>query len=141
MYFELRMEPPTTTAQMHKVGIRNGKPYFYDPPAVREARQKLMAYLAKYRPMEPMEGPLHLGVSWLYSIKGKHRHGEYRDGKPDTDNLQKLLKDCMTALGFWKDDSQVAIEYVQKMWTEKIPGICIILEKIEQDGAPYNVDL
>ena len=27
--------------------------------------------------------------------------------KPDTDNLQKLLKDCMTKCGFWKDDAQV----------------------------------
>ena len=129
MYFELRMEPPTTTAQMHKVGIRNGKPYFYDPPAVKEAKQKLMAYLAEHRPDAPLDGPLYLGVTWMYTARGKHKHGEYRISKPDTDNLQKLLKDCMTELGFWQDDAQVAAEAVQKIWVRNKPGICITLEE------------
>ncbi len=44
--------------------------------------------------------------------------------KPDTDNLQKLLKDVMTAVGFWQDDAQVASEIVEKFWAE-IPGIYI----------------
>ena len=133
MYFELRMEPPTTTAQMHKVGYRkNGKPYFYDPPAVKEAKQKLMAYLAEHKPEKPMTGALYLGASWLYPVKGRHRHGEFRTSKPDTDNLQKLLKDCMTELGFWEDDAQVALETVQKIWVNNKPGICITLEEITE---------
>ena len=32
--------------------------------------------------------------------RGQHEDGEYRTTRPDTDNLQKLLKDCMTAVGF-----------------------------------------
>ena len=43
------------------------------------------------------EKKLLTGISW---------DGEYRTTKPDTDNLQKLLKDCMTATGFWTDDAQ-----------------------------------
>ena len=42
--FTLNINPPTTTAQEHKVGIRNGKPYFYDPPELKDTKQKLMAF-------------------------------------------------------------------------------------------------
>lgn len=41
----MAMIPPTTTAQEHKVTVRNGKPIFYDPPEVKAAKEKLMANL------------------------------------------------------------------------------------------------
>ena len=48
--FFLAMNPPTVTHQKHKVAVVNGKPVFYDPPELKAARQKLMAYLAwKFR--------------------------------------------------------------------------------------------
>ena len=43
--------------------------------------------------------------------------------------LQKLLKDCMTACGFWKDDALVAAEMAEKFWAE-IPGIYVRIEEI-----------
>ncbi len=61
-------------------------------------------------------------------VKGS-RNGQYKHTKPDTDNLQKLLKDCMTELGFWKDDALVASELVQKFWGEKT-GIYINIEEL-----------
>ena len=45
--------------------------------------------------------------------------------RPDTDNLQKLLKDCMTRTGFWRDDAQVCREDVTKRWSREKPGIRI----------------
>ena len=60
---------------------------------------------------------------------GRQNVWEYRTTKPDTDNLQKLLKDCMTDVGFWKDDAQVASEICEKFWAE-IPGIWIRVEEI-----------
>jgi len=68
-------------------------------------------------------------VKWCFPLSGEHRDGEYRTSKPDTDNLQKLLKDVMTVNGFWKDDAQVASEICEKFWT-KIPGIYIAVEEI-----------
>ena len=38
LQFFLPMIPPTVTAQEHKVSVRNGKPVFYDPPELKEAR-------------------------------------------------------------------------------------------------------
>ena len=60
----------------------------------------------------------------MWFPRGKRKDGEYRVTKPDTDNLQKLLKDCMTTVGFWKDDAVVCREIVEKFWAE-VPGIYI----------------
>ena len=65
-------------------------------------------------------------MKWCFP-KGRHRDGEYRITKPD--NLQKLLKDCMTTAGFWKDDALVASEVVEKFWAE-VPGIYIRIEEL-----------
>jgi Holliday junction resolvase RusA-like endonuclease len=138
MIFKLDMIPPTVTGQMHKVGVRNGKPFFYDTPEIKDARQKMMAYLYQYRPSEPLDGPVALITTWLYPIKGKHTHMEYRTSRPDTDNLQKLLKDCMTECGFWKDDAQVAWETIEKRWVDpEMAGIAIAVFDADK-GEQYD---
>lgn len=130
--FFLPIKPPTVTAQEHKVMVNNGKPRFYDPPKLKTARQKLTAHLIQHRPQQPITSACRLYVKWLFPITGKHGDGEYKYTKPDTDNLQKLLKDCMTRCGYFKDDALVASEIVEKFWA-RIPGIYICLEKIEQE--------
>lgn len=127
--FFMAMDPPTVTHQEHKVAVINGKPVFYDGPEVKAARQKLVAHLGKYKPRKRYETGIRLCVKWCFP-KGNHADGEYRITKPDTDNLQKLLKDCMTACCFWKDDALVASEVVEKFWAE-IPGIYIRIEELQ----------
>jgi Holliday junction resolvase RusA-like endonuclease len=121
--FFLPMIPPTTTGQMRQVTIVGGKPRFYDPPAVKAARAKLLAALAPHRPPQPFTGPVQLVVKWCFP-RGLHPDGSWRATRPDTDNLQKLLKDAMTSAGFWQDDAQVASEIAEKFWAET-PGIFI----------------
>ena len=77
---------------------------------------------------------------WLFPKGKSHRHGEWRKTKPDTDNLQKLLKDCMTQVGFWKDDAQVVSEKVQKRWSDEPTGIYIEIKELEEgaDGNQQN---
>ena len=129
LQFFLPMIPPTCTHQDKQVSVVNGKPVFYDPPQIKAARSKLTAMLAKHRPERPIKGKgVRLIVKWLFP-KGRHQDGEYRITKPDTDNLQKLLKDCMTEGGFWKDDAQVCSEISEKFWAA-IPGIWIRVEEI-----------
>ena len=129
--FFMAMIPPTATAQERQVTIMNGKPVFYDPPAVEQAKQKLTAHLAKHRPEEPYQSGIRLRVKWCFP-RGRHRDGEYRITKPDTDNLQKLLKDCMTKTGYWKDDALVASEIVEKFWAT-VPGIYIRIEELAHE--------
>lgn len=127
--FFMPMDPPATTAQMHQVRMIHGKPVFYDPPEVEQARQKLTAFLAQHRSgHKKFKGGIRLMVKWCFP-RGDHPDGAYRITRPDTDNLQKLLKDCMTKVGFWTDDCLVASEIVEKFWAE-IPGIWIRIEEL-----------
>ncbi len=129
--FFMAMIPPTVTHQEKQVRVVNGKPVFYEPAELKNARAKLTAFLARYRSLlsNPYTGPVELVTKWCFP-RGEHKDGEYRITKPDTDNLQKLLKDCMTDVNFWKDDAQVAREITEKFWAE-IPGIYIRIEELE----------
>ena len=131
MNFFIAMHPPTATAQERKVKVVNGKPIFYDPPAVKSAKELLSAYLAQHQPPQPMTGGLSLRVLWLFP-RGAHPHGAWRTTKPDTDNLQKMLKDCMTRVGFWEDDAQVAREIIEKRWSDEPCGIYIEIEPLTE---------
>ena len=129
MQFFLAMNPPTRTQQEHRIGIsKNGKPYMYEDRELKKVRTSLKNALSKFVPEEPYTGAIRLTVKWLFPRK-KHGDGEYKITKPDTDNLNKMLKDEMTSLGFWKDDALVASEIIEKFWAE-IPGIYINIEEL-----------
>lgn len=104
MDFFIAMKPPTATAQEKQVRIVNGK---------------------------PIEGAVSLTTLWLFPKGKSHKNGDWRVSKPDTDNLQKLLKDCMTKCGFWKDDAQVVRETVEKRWSDEPTGIYIEITELE----------
>ena len=136
--FFLPMEHvPTITHQEHKVRIQNGRPVFYEPPELQAVRQKYRDMLARHRPAEKLTGPLHLHVVWCF-LTDRHPDGAWRDTKPDTDNLQKLLKDCMTQVGFWEDDAQVCSELTEKRCVRGIrkggtaSGIWIHVHEMEE---------
>lgn len=124
MNFKLKMKPPTITAQEHQVTVKNGKPIFYDPPKLKNAKQDLLGHLYQHQPKEPYNEAVILSVQWLFQSP-LHHDGEWKTTKPDTDNLQKLLKDCMTRVGFWDDDALVVREVVEKRWVKNAPGIVI----------------
>ena len=130
---------PTATHQEQGVRVVKGKPVFYDTPEVKAARAKLTAHLAKHAPEKPLRGAVRLLVKWCFLRGDSHRNGEYRTSRPDTDNLQKLLKDCMTKCGFWKDDAQVASEICEKFWAD-LPGLYIRVEELAADGRSQSAD-
>lgn len=127
-FFMAMKNPPTITHQEHKVAVIDNKPVFYEPEELKVARAKLMANLGSYVPEKKCIGAVRLVTKWCFP-RGKHKDGEYRITKPDTDNLQKLIKDCMTKCGFWGDDAQVASEICEKFWAE-VPGIYIRIEEL-----------
>lgn len=127
--FFMPMIPPTVTAQEKRIGGSGKKRYTYDTPEIKTAKEKLTAHLAKHAPDKPYECGVRLTVLWLFPLKGAHKDGEYKTSKPDTDNLQKLFKDCMTRAGFWRDDALVASELCEKFWA-KLPGIYVKVESL-----------
>ena len=131
MHFFMSMEPPTKTYQEHRIGkTKSGTVYIYEDWELRKARHKLRNAVAPFVPDEPYAGAVRLVVKWLFP-KGRHREGEYKTTKPDTDNLNKMLKDEMTRAGFWKDDALVASEVIEKFWAGK-PGIYVEIEELEK---------
>lgn len=127
--FFFPMKPPTVTHQEKAIHVVKGKPVVYEPAELKAARSMLMAHLGQHAPLVPLHGAVRLVTKWCFPITGSHEDGEWKDTKPDTDNLQKLLKDCMTDLGYWKDDAQVASEVVEKFWA-KVPGIYIAAQEL-----------
>ena len=126
----MAMIPPTATHQMKQVHVVNGKPVFYEPHDLKIARSKLEAHLAQHKPPQPTRNGVQLIVKWCFPTNGRHKDGSYKTTRPDTDNLQKMLKDCMTRLGYWQDDALVASEVVEKFWSD-VPGIYIKIIELE----------
>lgn len=120
---------PTVTYQEKKVTICNHKPIFYEPTELKEARRTFIEGLYPQRPSEPMKGPLRLMSVWMFNTSDKKKLDTWKTTKPDTDNLVKLLKDCMTECGYWSDDAQVCKEEIQKVWAQP-SGIYIELEEL-----------
>lgn len=129
--FFMTMIPPTVTHQEKQVTVKNSKPIFYEPTELKAARAKLQAHLGQHfqREPEPFTTAIRLITKWCFPITGNHKNGEYKTTRPDTDNLQKLLKDVMTEVGFWTDDALVVSEIIEKFWAEK-PGIYICIEEL-----------
>ena len=129
--FFLPMIPPTATSQEKQVSCVSGKPLFYEPNELKAARAKLTAHLGKHVPDKKYTGALRVVVKWLFPIieGSKHYDGQPKTTKPDTHNLNKLLFDIMTELGYWKDDAIVTSEIIEKFWAER-PGIYIRIEEL-----------
>lgn len=134
--FFLPMVPPTVTQQEHEFKIVKGRVVVYDPPELRDARQKFTACLkgAKHRVegwdyIFPMDGPIRLVTKWIWPAGSEHRVGEWKVTRPDTDNLIKLFKDCMTRCHYWHDDAQVCSDIIEKFYGDR-PGIYVRVETI-----------
>ena len=129
MKIDLKMIPPTATSQENKVAYVSGKLMHYKSKGAKETFKILTKALKSYAPETPMDGPIRLIVLWRFPKGKSHKHGQWKITRPDTDNLEKALKDVMTRLGFWVDDSRVCCELVTKIWSDD-PGSTITYENI-----------
>ena len=134
--FFIAMIPPTITQQEHKVAVVHGKPMFYEPQELKTVRQKLLAAVAPHVPREMYTGPVQLTTKWIWPIQNRQADPsdwpsdwEWKTTRPDTDNLIKMLKDCMTKAGFWKDDALVCSEITEKFFGS-IPGIYVGIKEL-----------
>lgn len=89
----------------------------YTPAKTERAEQDIITLLATYAPTGgPVERPINLTIAFYMPIPGWPAWkraaaiaGAIKPtGRPDLDNLAKLVMDAMTRSGqWWKDDSQV----------------------------------
>ena len=126
--FTLDFAPPKATHQQKGEQIirKGSKAYIhhYEKKNVRNARALFMQHLKQHAPEAPIEGAVRLVTIWGYRAQRKKDHLEPKTTRPDTDNIIKLLKDCMSDAGFWNDDSQVFDDRIIKRWTTS-PGIVV----------------
>ena len=132
-FFMPMKDVPTVTHQEKRSKVvKNGetqKVIYYEGERLKEARSLFKACLMEYGkerlPDVPLRCGVRLMVKWMFPIKAKkgkygiRKPGQFKATKPDTDNLQKLLKDCMTEVGIWEDDCLVVSEVVEKIWAEE----------------------
>lgn len=104
--------------------IANGRrvPYIhhFKKAKVSTARTEFELKLKRYKPTEPLKGPIRLTVILYFDIKAPKKFwGNYKTTRPDCDNYAKELIDSMTAVGYWEDDSEIADLHVVKYYSEK----------------------
>lgn len=132
-------EPPKSTAQMKKVSASRGKVRFYEPKTVKEAKRYFYKHLAQYMPKDKINEPITLYVEWVFANQ-KNKKGTYaKITRPDLDNLQKLLKDCLTGLHYWVDDSLVVEEHTKKLRADH-PYLYISISPFTKYNADKKID-
>ena len=114
----MRLEPdvPTLTHQNGvepAVNPRTKKPFMHKTSDLLELEAKYVALLKPYAPPKPWKCPIHLTTIWHFRSETK---SGWKTTRPDTDNLVKTLKDCMTKAGFYKDDAFVCLDTIGKVW-------------------------
>lgn len=127
LYFD---KMPMGTAQQKGVRVVGGKPYFYTKANVEDAEHQFKTALLPHRPKKPSNKSVRLTVTFCFDTKNKKLWGQPKPTRPDTDNYLKLFKDCMTDVGFWKDDAQVTEEHVFKRYAEKAT-IAVYWEEVQ----------
>ena len=125
--------PPTATSQENKTAFIGGRLMHYKSKGAKQTFAILEKALRPFVPLKPMDGPIRLRCEWRFPCGKSHKDLEWKISRPDTDNLQKALKDVMTRMGFWVDDSRVCSELVSKIWADR-PGIMIVAEEINGEG-------
>ena len=138
MQFKLKMIPPTATAQQKGERVVGGYIHHYKKKNVAQAEAVLRDALLPYVPKKPIENrPIYFGAIWEFPYPKsarKHQPGKFRQKftRPDTDNLNKLLKDVMTDMGFWKDDALISAEFIEKVYSDE-PGILVFIADMHID--------
>ena len=116
--FILDVVPGKVTHQSGTRRLRNGRSFKTSELQTLEA--VYTAALLPHKPARPLEGALYLCIVLNYPWRKSERKRDrergwaYMSTRPDLDNSAKTLIDCMTAVGFWADDGQLAQLHLTK---------------------------
>lgn len=149
--FEVCFDPPKATHQGGLGLMVRGKGFFLkglrvfplsqisfgvkpSSPAGK-AKKEWIRRLTPHAPDSPFSGPLALTlvITWPYlkshkkAVKAFPRMPHF--GRPDLDNVEKLILDAMTKAGFWGDDGQVCDKHSVKCYGQK-PGLTVVIEEM-----------
>ena len=122
-----------------RINIKTGR--VYTPKSTREAEKKIKAHL-KYamilNSLIATESPLKLDLIFCYSRKSAKNKFGYRVGRPDLDNLIKILLDSANGI-VYVDDAQVVEIHATKVYDE-MEGIYLSIEEIADGNLHARSD-
>jgi Holliday junction resolvase RusA-like endonuclease len=100
----------------------------YDPGTVEAWKSDICRAFEQHWDGKTIYGPVSISIRFLFPRpKWHYRGGKYsfelkpgithfHTSKPDRDNCEKAVTDCLTRLGLWKDDGQVCAGEVVKLY-------------------------
>ena len=144
MKFWIACNPPRSTAQSQKrIGMRGKIPMMYTTAKGRAQEADFMSLLHPFRPVQPYDGALRLGISYCLPLLKTEKKAIKEQGwtthskRPDLDNISKMFCDCMGKLLFFSEDSRV-VHLSLKKYRSESPGIGVTLEHVtdEEVGDP-----
>lgn len=137
VYGEPKGQPRARAFYKPGLGVR-----MYDSGSA-EGWKGQIALAARFCASLGILGPVRVDIDFMFPRPkahfrtGKHA-GELRPdapvwhtSKPDRDNAEKAVLDCLTQLGVWRDDCQVCAGEVTKRYSNR-PGATIAITKLEQ---------
>ena len=102
---------------------KNGKARMYEAGTAEGWKGQILLAVKPYLPGEPAKGAFKVNCRFLFHRPKNHYRANgklkdwaprYHTTKPDRDNLDKAVLDCLTQLGIWEDDKQVVTGNLQK---------------------------
>jgi Holliday junction resolvase RusA-like endonuclease len=105
-----------------RITIRNGHAWAYEKDNCKAWKEAvLLVATSKFsRINAPVDCPIHVSLFFrmpLLKSKSKSLAGHIHVGRGDIDNLSKLVLDCCTKAGAWKDDCRVWGLRAEKFYT------------------------
>lgn len=108
----------------------------FTPPTADSWKALVMMEAAPLAGRE-IQGPVSLEIYYrMAKPKSRKPSDEWVTTKPDLDNLEKAVMDAITAMRVWRDDSQVARKYSEKLY-QAPSGFCgaeIIISTLQEEG-------
>lgn len=113
----------------------------YTPQKTLDAEERIAA-IARLAGVEPMEGPLRMTVRAIYEPpkswskrKRQAAMGEWKETRPDRDNIEKLVADALNGIAY-ADDAQIVTGRTEKMYGQE--NATIIRIEPAPDRAPLG---
>lgn len=123
------MVPPTATHNDMEIHRIAGKAVLGKSGALEAAEAKWEAHLAKHAPQKPFDGPVAVEMRICWPTGGKRAQGSWHAVKPDADNVEKTVFDVMAKLGYFDNDSRIALHSTAKLWSDPA-GIYLRMEEL-----------
>lgn len=121
-----------------KAFLRGKRAGVYDPGTADGWKQIVWFTARQGRPETPHEGAVEVRMEFRLPRPKRLMRAKDADGqvphtaKPDADNLAKAVLDVLTSVGYYRDDAQVCLLSVSKVYHAKDAAPGALVEVVER---------